>query len=276
MYRKPRMRVFASAVLALLLGARCTNSSSNMTTTTTGAFARYIALGDSISIDYYPAADVARRHAGKASSDELGAASLFYRNDDKLWPEFRGRDLRSAHAGIEYDDLTADGATTRSLQSQVERIRRGDERTVVTITAGGNDLLGEIGYRGSSQDAGGGSPVPAIFGRLRDSVARVLELRPNSIVIVGTVYDPSDGTNRLPGYPATLDREAGWLRDYNESIRKLVASDPRLRLADIHGHFLGHGLTVRESERWYLQESIIEPNARGASEVRRLFLDAVQ
>ena len=247
-----------------------------MNRTNDAAFARYIALGDSISIDYYPAADVARRHAGRASSDELGAASLFYRNDDKLWPEFRGRDLRSHHSGIEYDDLTADGATTRSLQGQVERIRSSEEPTVVTITAGGNDLLGEIGYRGSSHDGSNGSPVPAIFGRLRDSVARVLALRPNAIVIIGTVYDPSDGTNRLPGHGGSLDREAGWLRDYNESIRQFVAGDKRLRLADIQRHFHGHGLSVPENDRWYLQESIIEPNARGASEVRRLFLEAVE
>ena len=28
-------------------------------------------------------------------------------------------------------------------------------------------------------------------------------------------------------------------------------------------------------EQWYLRESIIEPNARGASEVRRLWLEAI-
>lgn len=234
------------------------------------SFARYIALGDSISIDIYPAADAQRRYPGRASTDRLGAASLLYENDDTMWPEFRGRDLRSQLPSVRFDDLTADGATTQSLLRQVERITPAPERTLVTITAGGNDLLGEIGFRGS------GDPVAPIAERLRAAVARVLELRPSSLVLVGTVYDPSDGTNRLPGYQRALDREAEWLSEFNDFIRTLASTDPRLRLADIHRHFLGHGLTVPEDERWYLRESIIEPSARGASEVRRLWLDALQ
>jgi hypothetical protein len=93
---------------------------------------------------------------------------------------------------------------------------------------------------------------------------------------VSTVYDPSDQTNRLPGYQRTLDREAEMLREYNEFVSKLATTDERLRLADIHQHFLGHGLTAPEDERWYLRESIIEPSARGASEVRRLWVALVE
>lgn len=222
----------------------------------------YIALGDSISIDLYPAADVARRHPGKARTDRLGAASLLVENDDLLWPEFRGRDLKSRFPDIKATDLTSDGATTQTLLWQVDRIPQSDEETLVTITAGGNDLLG-------------GDAAAPIANRLQKAIERVLDLRPNAIVIVGTVYDPSDGTNRLPGVPGTLDREAKELRDYNDRVRKLIESDSRLRLTEIHGHFLGHGLTASERDRWYLQESVIEPNARGASEVRRLFLSNV-
>ena len=225
-------------------------------------FTHYLALGDSISIDLYPAADAERRFPGQFSTDALGAVSLLVKNDDKLWPELRGRGL-----GIPVTDLTADGATTESLLRQVERIEPGDAPTLVTITAGGNDLLGHIGSRGPS-------PVPQIFERLSTAVARVLEKRPNATVLLGTVYDPSDGTNVLDGR-GRLDREAEWLADYNDRIRKLARTDERLRLADIHKHFLGHGLTAPLEERWYLRESIIEPSARGASEVRRVWLDAL-
>lgn len=268
------MRAAAFALLILLPG--CTNSAGEpqrRRAVSDQTFVRYIALGDSISIDVYPAADVARRHPGKASTDQLGATSLLYRNDDKLWPDFKGRDLRSLMRGVELEDLTSDGATTRSLLMQVGRIAKSDEPTLVTITAGGNDLLGEIGFRGSP--SGAASPADAIAGRLRDAVTQVLTLRPNSVVLLGTVYDPSDGTNRLPGYGKPLDQEAKWLREYNDFIRELVKSDPRLRLVDIQAHFLGHGLKVPEAQRWYLQESIIEPNARGASEVRRVWLEAL-
>jgi lysophospholipase L1-like esterase len=235
-------------------------------------FDAYIALGDSISIDVYPAHDVELRYPGQASTDRLGAVSLLYRNDDRFWPQFKGRDLQSLRPSLRFhpdqDDLTADGATTHSLLRQVERIERNDESTLVTITAGGNDLLGEIG-------GGASDPVPGILDRLHTSIARLFELRPNASVLLGTVYDPSDGRNRLPGIPHALDREAQWLRSYNDQVRHLVTTDPRLRLADIHHHFLGHGMTVPDAERWYLQESIVEPSALGASEVRRLWLDVL-
>lgn len=238
----------------------------------TTTFTRYVALGDSISIDIYPAHDVERRFPGRASTTRLGAVSLLVNNDDKLWPEFRGRDLSTLQPSLQFDayrdDLTADGATTQSLLRQVERIERSEEPTLVTITAGGNDLLGSIGARGPS-------PAPEIFERLRTAVTRILELRPNALILIGTVYDPSDGTRRLPGYARTLDREAQWLEEYNDLLREYAKSDPRLRLADIHQHFLTHGLTAPVEEQWYLRESIIEPGARGASEVRRLWLSAI-
>ncbi len=256
-----------------------------MTTT----LSRYIAVGDSISIDSYPAEDVARRHAGKASTERLGAASLFFRNDDRLWPEFSGRDLHCLYPGLafrqpegggftsshESDDMTADGATTRSLLDQVGRVAPSQETTLITLTAGGNDLLGEIGFRGSPDPSAAGNPVHPILDRLQQAVARLLERRPNCTILVSTVYDPSDGTNRLPGYTESLETEAKWLQQFNDAIRRLAKSDRRLRLADIHAHFLGHGLKAPERDRWYLAEMIIEPNARGASEVRRVWLHGI-
>lgn len=233
----------------------------------TGTFARFIALGDSISIDTYPAADVERRHRGMARTDRVGATSLLYRNDDRLWPEFRGRDLRTRHPSLHYEDLASDGATTPTLLRQADTVEPSDERTLITITIGGNDLLGFIGGRKN--------PAEEIMGRVRAAVAELLRKRPESLVLITTVYDPSDGTNRLPGYAGPLHEPAKWLSDYNDLLRQLAATDPRLRLADIHQHFLGHGLTAPEDEQWYLAESIIEPNARGASEVRRVWLETL-
>lgn len=229
-------------------------------------FTRYIALGDSISIDIYPAHDAARRGL-PASRDDIGAAALFFENDDALWPEFRGRDLKSRFASIAFTDLTADGATTDDLLRQVGRVSKSGEETLMTVTAGGNDLLGAIGF-------GDANPAPEIFARLEQAVDELIDRRPNSIILIATVYDPSDGTNRLPGFSRTLDREAEWLREYNDRLRDFAKSDPRLRLANIQKHFLGHGVSVPEEQWWYLRESIIEPGARGASEVRRVWLEA--
>ena len=70
-----------------------------------GEFSRFIALGDSLSIDRYPAtANVATPHAGDdaALPRGLGAAALLYRNDDQRWPEFTGRDLATHYPGIAF------------------------------------------------------------------------------------------------------------------------------------------------------------------------------
>jgi lysophospholipase L1-like esterase len=211
---------------------------------------RYLALGDSISIDRYPAAET--------GIDRLGAASLFFRNNDRVWPEFRGRDLVALRPGITITSLTEDGATSADvLESQLPRVRgRAD---VITLTAGGNDLLASLGSRWS--------PVAAILER----IGRIVEALPEGLLIIGTVYDPSDGTKVLDGQ--RLESEAVWLDQLNEGIRALAGE--RIRIADIHRHFLGHGVTAAAEERWYWSESIIEPSARGASEVRRLWLEAL-
>jgi lysophospholipase L1-like esterase len=221
----------------------------------------YIALGDSISIDDYPL-----RETGV---DHLGAASLFHRNDDKRWPEFKGRDLVTRFPGITFQNLTADGATSDDvLRYQLAHVKASRDETIVTITAGGNDMLMNL-------RAGGRAPAKLVDGmidRIRRIVTTVAKLLPNALLLVGTVYDPSDGTNVL--YGERLDREAEWLRRYNEAVRALAAD--RVRIADIHQHFLGHGLTVPEKDRWYWSGLIFEPNARGASEVRRLWLSEIE
>ena len=219
---------------------------------------RYLALGDSISIDEYP-----QHETGLWG---LGAASLFHQNDDARWPEFERRDLATLHPGIAFTNLTADGATTFDvLDDQLPRVKPDDDAAIVTLTAGGNDMLMNLG---SAHPPDG--LVDGMIERLNRILERTLELLPNARIFVGTVYDPSDGTNVLEG--RRLDREAGWLARYNHAVRE-AASREEVQLADIHKHFLGHGLTAPEEERWYWRQLIFEPNAKGASEVRRLWLE---
>jgi lysophospholipase L1-like esterase len=224
-------------------------------------FLQYIALGDSISIDDYP-----ERETGRAG---LGAASLFHRNDDRVWPEFAGRDLVHRHRGIEFHNLTADGATTEDvIRFQLPRINHLNDPTIITLTAGGNDMLMHLRSPRPPVNLVGG-----IVERLEEIVQTLESNLTDATILIGTVYDPSDGTNTL--YGERLDREAKWLAGVNDAIRSIARSRKRVILIDIHKHFLGHGLTVRERERWYWDELIFEPNARGASEVRRLWLDAL-
>ena len=60
-----------------------------------------------------------------------------------------------------------------------------------------------------------------------------------------------------------------------EHVRRLASGTPRAVLADVYAHFLGHGVAAEDADRWYWRRSLIEPNARGASEVRRVWVDAL-
>ena len=61
----------------------------------------------------------------------------------------------------------------------------------------------------------------------------------------------------------------------NANIRALARGTPNVLLADAHAHFFGHGVTAPEAERWFWKRSLIEPNVRGASELRHLWLAAL-
>lgn len=217
----------------------------------------YIALGDSISIDDYPLRETGR--------ERLGAVSLFHRNDDTFWPEFRGRDLAHLHPSIQVVDLTADGATADDvLRHQLPRVAATRDPALVTITAGGNDLLMNLRVPRVPERF-----VESIVERIRRIVSEVRSKLPAATILLGTIYDPSDGTNLL--YGERLDREAQWLAGVNAAIR--ATAD--VTVVDIHRHFLGHGVTAPEGERWYWSGLIFEPSARGASEVRRLWIDCI-
>lgn len=246
-------------------------------------FSQYIALGDSMSIDLYPALDAGETdvavalewdaRAGKVAP--LGSASLLYRNLADRWPEFTGRDLVSRNRDITMLNVAEDGATIGDVfGSQLAQIEGSDESTLLTLSVGGNDLLSAFASR----------PDGTILRHIVKDIAEAYDFlvealrraRPNSTIILTTVYDPSDDTRKIPGVfegAGLLPLEA--LHDLNDRIRDVSARTPRSAVGDVHRHFLGHGVTAPEGDQWYWQRSWVEPNARGASEIRRLWLDAL-
>jgi lysophospholipase L1-like esterase len=131
---------------------------SNVQPQTTGpvSFVRYIALGDSMSIDLYPALDAGEvdvavalervTTAGRVGA--LGAASLFYKNSEERWPDDVGNDLSSLFPGIELTNLASDGATIGEVfGEQLPQLEDSSDRLLITLTAGGNDLLSALGNR---------------------------------------------------------------------------------------------------------------------------------
>jgi len=243
------------------------------------SFTAYVALGDSMSIDLYPALDAGEvdvvvaleRVADAGAVAPLGAASLLYRNDDARWPEEQGADLASYYPGIAFQNLAADGSTIGDVfGEQMSQLDTSDERTLVTITVGSNDLFSAFANkpRRSLLDSIA-RDVGDAYEFMLDAVRRT---RPNALVLLTTIYDPSDRLGRIPG----VLEQAGALPlpvldELNDRIRTLARGTPGTALADVHAHFLGHGASAPDEERWYWRRSLIEPNALGASEIRRVW-----
>lgn len=246
-------------------------------------FSEYIALGDSISIDLYPALDAGETdvavalewdaRAGKVAP--LGAASLLYRNDDGRYAEFESRDLATRYEGVTHTNVAEDGATVGDVfGSQVPLVEESAAPTLLTLSIGGNDLLSAFANRPDAALLRG--VVRDVADAIEFLVESLRRARPNSVLIATTVYDPSDGTRAIPGVfegAGPLPLEA--LHELNDRIRAIMATTPAAAVADVHAHFLGHGVTAQEGDRWYWKRSWIEPNAAGASEIRRLWLDAL-
>lgn len=247
------------------------------------SFRQYVALGDSMSIDLYPALDAGETDVAVALEWDaragtvapLGAASLLHRNVDERYPQFAGNDLVSRSPDVGYQNVAEDGATIGDVfGSQLPQVPESDDSTLLTLSIGGNDLLSAFGSR----------PSASLLQHVVRDVAEAYEFlveslqrtRPNSTLLLTTIYDPSDDTRRIPGvFDASGPLPLESLHDLNDRIRAIGARSPHTEVADVYRHFLGHGVTAAEPDRWYWKRSWIEPNAPGANEIRRLWLDAL-
>jgi lysophospholipase L1-like esterase len=236
------------------------------------SFTHYVALGDSMSSDHYPTCDLRGLDAPPAALDPVGAPSLLYGNADALWPGFAGRDVEHAWPGADFRNLTQDGAQIDDVATE-ELARIGQEaqepHVLVTLTAGGNDLLDALLAGGALDKA-----VRRITRRYTELLDALNEALPRAMLVLTTVYDPTDGTGLLPGLEVHGALPLQHLDAFNRHVRETAAAFGAV-LADVHRHFLGHGVRAPEAERWYWRNNLIEPNARGASEIRRVWWEAI-
>lgn len=255
-----------------------------MTSGPLGNFAEYIALGDSMSIDLYPALDAGKTDVGVAlerlesagTVAPLGAASLFFQNADDAWPQEQHNDLSSQFRGISLRRLATDGATIGDVfGEQIALIQESEEPTLLTLTIGSEDLF----------SAFSSSPKPSVLDRILEDLGEALEFlingirqaRPQSLLIATTVCDPSDRTGVIPG---VLDRvgplPVRGIERFNARLREIASGIPDIAIADPGLEFIGHGVTAAENDRWYWRRSPLELNARGAHELRKLWLEALR
>ena len=246
-------------------------------------FTHYVALGDSMSIDLYPALDAGETDVAVALERDptvgavapLGAASLLYQNDDARWPEDQGDDLVSRYPGIVAQNLATDNATIGDVfGEQLAQLQQSDDATLVTLTVGGNDLLSAFSNR----------PRASLLERIAKDVAEAYEFlveaiqraRPNSLILMTTIYDPSDRSGRIPGVLEDVGMlPLSVLEGMNANIARVAEGVSGTAVADVYRHFIGHGATAEPEDRWYWRRSLVEPNAMGAHEIRRVWRQAL-
>jgi len=235
-------------------------------------------------MDLYPALDAGETDVAVAleripsagSVAPLGAASLLFRNEESHWPDEVGNDLTTEYPGIDFEQRASSGATMGDVYGdQILTIDPSDEPTLVTLTIGSEDLFSAFSAKPNR------SILTRIIGDLGQAFAVLVDaiqgIRPRSTLVLTTVCDPSDRTGKIPG---VLDHIGALplfaLDQFNERIR-LVARERRgVSVADAYSQFLGHGAGVPEADRWYWRRAPLEPNAAGADQLRRLWLDAVR
>ena len=238
----------------------------------------YVSLGDSISDnDHYAASDAAQKGISSNHFDGgLGSASLLWRNDDSVWPEFAGNDLSTRFPQARFLHMATDGGTihiTREFQLPRAKADVGAAHAIVTLSVGGNDILNALAQLGPHRLEAAVKSVGQHFAQL---VTQVRDELPNALLILTTVYDPTDGTGVLLGSENEGRLPVDLLQRFNQSIRDLARATPNTVLADVERHFFGHGISTGATDGFYFWPgSIIEPGARGTSEIRRLWLEAI-
>jgi lysophospholipase L1-like esterase len=248
------------------------------------SFREYISLGDSFSIDLYPALDAGKtevsvaleRVEGAGTVAPLGAASLLFQNNDDVHPDESGNDLTSMFPGITFRRLATDGATIGDVfGEQLAQLGESDEATLITLTIGSEDLFSAFSR----------SPKKYLLDQIIDDlieaydllVAAIRAARPNATLILTTVTDASDRTGHITGVlgsAGALPLDA--LDKFNAGVRKLAGDSGQVLVADAYGTFLGRGASVSEENRWYWRRSPIELNAAGANELRKLWLETLR
>ena len=227
----------------------------------------YSALGGSMSIDDYPIFDLVEQT--QQSYKRVGSASLLYRNNDELWPEFKGRDLHAA--GFDSIELLAQdgGRMPDVLGNQLPLA--SEDADLITLTIGGNDLLYLLEKFRSMEE------IESEAGYLHKEYAWMIDRihlhAPNAIIMCTSIFDPTDGTGLLRAGGAKVPIHL--LYELNEAIEKTCGERSFTKFADVRKHFEGHGISASDDQRWFWSGSVIEPSARGASEIRRVWLEAL-
>lgn len=195
---------------------------------------RYLALGDSISIDLYTGVEGG------------GAASQLAR-------------LLKAN---EFENATYDGATTDGVLERDFGGRVLAPAEVLTLTIGGNDLLGAGFSRTIGDRAHGQVVLRQLLGNLDRLGALVSKV--GRRVLFNTIYDPTDGDDAHVAELGLTPDIRPVLAMVNAHLAT-VAQRHGFLICDLEALFLGHGFWAKDP--WMVMH--IEPNLAGATAIAK-------
>jgi hypothetical protein len=214
----------------------------------------HIALGDSISISDYPDQELGTKGNGAAA---LFSCALF-------------------DAGLVFTDLnlTRDGATCEEIKEHqlagAKKILSPRCEAIITLTAGGNDISFRSMRLKTQKPTGNefNCMMNSVLRDYSDLVCAIRKAFPNSMLMLNTLYDPTDGTGKLPENCGLWAEIAPMYSAGRRTLGKYIFSwGNRLGFAsvtDIFTLFDGKGMKIGNSEGYYYDKFLIEPGAVGA------------
>lgn len=211
---------------------------------------------------------------GRYNPAHVTPAGLLVRNNNVMFPEWRGKDLATLNGGWAFVDHRAtDGATADDLSGQLTSLDMGPdgfETHIGVLSIGGNDLLT---YLNPVVEAKSKDTYTELVAQFHNNISSFLRTVSRFMpMLVLNVYDPSfgDNTSNFLGLPEeVITLIAPEFRRRHGDVNALISANlpTNAQLVDMHAHFL------TGDPSWYAHR--IEPSEVGASEVRRLLYDRI-
>ena len=190
-------------------------------------------------------------------------------------------------------NLAVSGSTSlEHIERQLPRLPLVDSNVfgIVVMTTGGNDIIHNYGRTPPREGAMYGATLDqarawiAFFDRRLDATIEKIESRfPGGCqIFLANIYDPTDdvGDIQRAGLPPWPDGPA-ILAAYNEIIARCASKHASVRVVNLHGEFLGHGIHCtqfwtkhyrRYDPHYWYYDNLEDSNDRGYDAIRRVFM----
>lgn len=173
-------------------------------------------------------------------------------SDDYPGPGHGGAALLAARLQLPAELRARTGYTVPDVLKSMEVLQPHPGPVLVILTVGGNDLL----INGAHQLPQG----------LQQIAARLQALYPDHDLLLGNLYDPTEGTGVVQsdawrGTPPRPELVAAL-----QAVNRVLGAGPG-RLVDLHGLFRGR------AKDWIMRD--IEPNREGAQAIAQAFWEAI-